>query len=188
MANFNFHTTGPIRPLGNELGISAWNIAVWKAPQETGNLRKSIHLQQNGPRVKRIWYDDYNANYIDFLENGTSRNRKHVGFIENDTVGAILQETYLYLLTGQVSYVTAPIIVERLGKVRNYERKLLNDIGYNLNRRITASDRARLSRINYQNTIGPNQNNMYSRSMQSVGSIGAQPDRTKMVYGKLRGV
>lgn len=188
MANFDFYSTGPIRKLDNDLGISVWNISVWKAPQETGNLRKSIHLQQNGPKVKRIWYDDYNANYIEFLENGTSRNRRHVGFIENDTVTAILQETYLYLLTGQTTYATTPVITERLGKVRNYERRLLSDIGYNLNRRITANDRARLSRLQYRKTVGPNQNNQYTRNMHSVIAIGGQPDRTRMVFGKLKGV
>jgi len=183
--NLNFYVTEDSKPhpLTSELGISYLNIAVNDAPYRTGNLRSVIKLQQNGPKTKRIIYNDNDAYYLNFLEEGRGRNKKHVGFIENDTVNDILRETYLFLLSGNVSYSGLPQIVFRTDKPRNYERQILAQNQVSLNKRLTASDRALLSR-KYVRDKGLGVGKTYY-NRNSVGSLGVQSSNinTKIHYG-----
>ncbi len=131
--------------LGPELGYSIWNIAVACAPYRTGNLRSGIALQNNGPKIKRIMYNDYDAYYLNYLEEGIGRVKRHKGFIENKTVNMIYSETANYLTYGKASFSGIPTVSLRSDKARNYERIMLRNINYDLNKRITANDRAKLS-------------------------------------------
>ncbi|NCC41781.1 MAG: hypothetical protein EOM21_20685 [Gammaproteobacteria bacterium] len=189
MANFTIHATDKIPyKLTTGLGYSIWNIAVMKAPYETGNLKSQIMLQNNGSKVKRIVYNDYNAYYLNYLEEGRGRNKRHIGFIENDTVNAILSETYLFLLTGRTTFSGVPTINFRNERARNYERNSLREIGFNLQRRISANDRATLSRIEARKHGLDGNKGFYTRNVERVNVVNRNSSENKIYYsyGKLR--
>ena len=165
MANFRVTVDKVAHTLHADLGRSLWNIAINSAPYRTGNLRSAIYMQRNSQDVKRFIYDDYKAYYLNFLEEGKGRNKKHVGFIENKTVNTMVMEIMNYIQTGKATFNSIPKVVLRTDKARNYERKLLNDIGFNLNRRITANDRATLSK-NFYRTVEQKRGKGYSQNMK----------------------
>ena len=146
--NINIHCTNEDQPykFDSSLGISFLNIAVNDAPYRTGNLRRAILLQQNGTKIKRIIYNDYDAYYLNFLEEGQGRNKMHKGFISEKTTNDILTETVQFLLTGTASFEYMPSIVFRTDRGRNYERAILAKNQISVNKRLTANDRAMLSR------------------------------------------
>ena len=170
--------------LGPELGISMLNIAVIDAPYRTGNLRSAIVLQHNGPKVKRIWYDDYNAFYLKFLEEGLGRVKKHKGFIEYDTVGDIVLEVMSYIATGEVTYVGMPVIYLRSDRARNYERQLLQERNISLDKRLSANDRARLSREQFRKSNAYSKG-LYTRNMVRAETRHTSRNKLNTVYGNI---
>lgn len=140
---------------GVDIGISVWNVARKDAPIRTGNLRRSIYLIANSPRKKSIYYDMFSAYYIDFLETGSGRNKKHKGFIENITVKDIYFELLSYFTTGQVSMpsINAVNVIGSKDKARNYERDILRSVGISPNIRLDATQRALMSKM-YVKTVG----------------------------------
>ena len=67
----------------------AKGIAMFLAPFDTGNVRFNAikgELTNDGFRIK---YSLPDAFYIYFLEEGTAKSQKHVGFIANETVPTI---------------------------------------------------------------------------------------------------
>ena len=167
-----------------DLGISMLNIAVIDAPYRTGNLRSAIALQHNGPKVKRIWYDDYNAFYLKYLEEGQGRVKKHKGFIEYETVGDILIEVMSYIATGEVTYTGMPVIYLRSDRARNYERQLLQERNISIDKRLSASDRARLSRQRFRDKNASSKG-LYSRNMVRPEVRYTSRDKLNTVYGKI---
>ena len=132
--------------MDTDLGISIWNIAINNAPYRTGNLRNQIRLTSNSTKTKRIIYYDQDAYYLNYLEAGVGRNKKHKGFIENKTVLQVYSEVFNYLQTGHATFTGIPTIVMRSDVARNYERQILKSNNIDPNTRITASDRALLSK------------------------------------------
>jgi hypothetical protein len=142
--------------LNNDIINSLWNVAVFNAPYKTGNLRSAIQKQLLKKGV-RFNYNDSEAFYVDFLERGIGRNKKHVGFIEFGTVDAMLTELMFYINTGMVSNSAVPFVKYKKDKARNYERQMMRKLNMDLSKNITAEQRAEFSRRRYmQNKKGKN--------------------------------
>ena len=143
MANFTVQSDN-FAGLTPSLNDSIWNIAVDNAPYRTGNLRAQIKRAESNGKRCRIFYNTQLAPYIDFLEEGVGRNKKHKGFIENKTVNAILFEVMEFIINRETTYTGIPTITLRTDRARNYERKMLRGVGLNPNMRINAVERATL--------------------------------------------
>lgn len=130
----------------HQLGMSLWNIAIARAPYETGNLRRSIMLAKNTENQIRFVYDDYRAYYLNYLEEGIGRVKKHIGFIEYKTVNSMIMEMLKYLNTGDVTFSNFPNVELRSGVYRMYERQIARNNNIDTTRRISANDRALLSK------------------------------------------
>jgi hypothetical protein len=129
---------------------SLWHVAVLNAPYKTGNLRSSIkRVSMNDNKVIYI-YSEAQAYYTDFLENGLGRNKKHIGFIENLTVGSMFTEIYNYAKSDKLSFSGIPVVVLRTDKQRSYERKMMKAMGFSSEIRVNAVDRATLSWMKFQ--------------------------------------
>ena len=174
--------------LDQDLGFSIWNIAINNAPYRTGNLRNQIKLQSNSKETKRIVYYDQDAYYMNYLEEGVGRNKKHKGFIENKTTLQILSEVVNYLQTGHATYSGFPIIVMRSDVARNYERKILRQQGLDPNLRLTANDRAILSK-NYVKGLPEGmsgQKNQFKRNFATPNVfLSERPDSLKSYKNKV---
>ncbi len=151
------------------LGISFLNIAVNNAPYRTGNLRNQIKLTANNKHQKTLIYNEFNAHYLHFLEEGIGRNKMHKGFISVDTVGGVFKETYQFLLTGEVEFTSAPKLALRTDRARNYERVLLKEAGISLDKRLTANDRAKLSNFYLENKV-----KRVANGSEKIRGIGAE--------------
>jgi hypothetical protein len=148
MADFAI-ATETYEGLKEELKNSLWNVAVLNAPYRTGNLRTSIKkIDINDNKVVYL-YSQAQAYYTDFLEKGLGRNKKHIGFIENLTVGSMIYDIMSYAQTGNPSFSGIPLVQLRTDKQRNYERKMMKAIGFTSEVRVNAVDRARLSYMQY---------------------------------------
>ena len=187
--NINLYTTNENQPykFTPELGISFLNIAVNNSPYRTGNLRRSIILQQNGPKIKRIIYKDSNAYYLNYLEEGQGRNKMHKGFISIDTTNDILKETYEFLLTGEVTYNKVPTIMLKTDRARNYERKLLEKNNISINKRLTAFDRATLSRMYVRENGLDASKNSSSKNKSTIHQKANANNKLFYGSGELRG-
>lgn len=130
--------------LMNSSKNSLWNIAVLNAPYRTGNLRANIKRSIDENKTHFV-YDNLEAAYIDFLEEGKGRNKRHIGFIENRTVNAMIIEIMTITLTGKPTFSSIPSIQLRTDKLRNYEKKIAKGLGIGPNERINAAERASLS-------------------------------------------
>ena len=141
---------------------SLWNVAVENAPFKTGNLRLNIKKSSVSNNKTSFIYDDLEAAYVNFLEEGIGRNKRHIGFIEFKTVSAMILEIDSFFSTGKVNYTGTPSIIPRTDRVRNYERKMMKSLGFGVDSRINASERAILSRIyNKQNKIRKSSGKLY---------------------------
>lgn len=127
-----------------EISNSLWNVAILNAPYRTGNLRSNIKRVENSKDKIKFIYDTSQAPYVDFLEKGIGRNKRHIGFIENLTVDSMVAEIMQAFQNQQSSFSEIPIVNLRTDKARNYERKMLRGMGVNVERRITAFERATL--------------------------------------------
>ena len=123
---------------------SLWHVAVLNAPYRTGNLRANIKRSIRDNKTYFI-YDDLYAAYLDYLERGIGRNKKHTGFIEFKTTSSMFMEIVTTMLTKYPSYSGIPSIEMRTDVARNYERKLARKMGLGKNQRINANERAVLS-------------------------------------------
>jgi hypothetical protein len=185
--NIDLYLPNGAPTLTPELGLSAWNLAVQYAPYRTGNLRRNILLQNNGPKVKRIIYNDTEAFYLNYLENGIGPIKKHKGFIEDRTVGGIFSETIFFLNTGQVTFPFAPSVTLRTDRARNYERTILRNNNISMDKRLTANDRALLSReFSRQNGFTNAMKGVYTKNLQTPTVLNNQNDKLYFGYGKMR--
>jgi len=124
---------------------SLWNVAVSNAPYKTGNLRLNIKKSSSSTNKVTYIYDDLEAAYVDFLEKGIGRNKRHVGFIEFKTVFSMVSELKGFFMTGKVNFSGIPSVTPRTDKLRNYERKMAKSLGFDVDDRINAAERASLS-------------------------------------------
>lgn len=128
---------------------SLWSVAIYNSPYKTGNLRASIkRISMSKDRVM-FAYSEQQAYYTDFLERGIGRNKKHVGFIENTTVGSMLMEIEQNAVLGTTTFAGIPVIKLRTDIARNYERKILKSKNMNPDSRVNAFSRAQMSMIMY---------------------------------------
>ena len=161
----------------DNINDSLWNVAVNSAPFKTGNLRLNIKKSSVSNNKTTYVYDDLEAVYVNFLEEGIGRNKRHVGFIEFKTVGAMMFEIDNFFSTGKVTFSGTPSITPRTDRVRNYERKMMKSLGFGVDSRVNASERAILSRIyNRQNKIRKSSGKLYD-NMRSPLNANIQGSR-----------
>lgn len=142
------------------MGYLAFNIAVIRAPMDTGNLRRSIALSKNSGTLKQIRYNTIDANYITFLEEGIGPVKKHKGFIGRDTVLASIEAIINLYETGSYPFVSFRPTVELkdTDKLFSRERNILNNHNIKSDK-ISADVRRNISRIHeleYRKTQGGN--------------------------------
>ena len=136
----------------SELSNSLWNILIENTPQETGNLRMNTIRINNSPRLSRFIVNTVEAPYGEFLDKGMGRNKKHIGYFSEKTPVDMASEIVNFSITGNLMKTSVPSITLRMGKIRNYERILMNKTGFNLNQRISAHERASLG-VMYNNML-----------------------------------
>ena len=166
-----------IKNFGN-INTSLWNVAVMNAPYKTGNLR--LNIKKSSPSLNKTFfvYDDLEAAYVNFLEEGIGRNKRHVGFIENRTLNAMLFEIDYFFVTGKTSFAYSPSVMPRTDKLRNYERKMAERLGFSVNTRINASERASLSFGFRKGYKRKRTNDQMYKNISSPMNKGVQYDRT----------
>lgn len=143
--------------LTDALKDSLWSVAVYSSPYRTGNLRASIKRISLSKNKVMFAYSEQQAYYTDFLERGIGRNKKHIGFIENLTVGTMLSEIEVNAVLGINTFVGIPVLKLRTDIARNYERKILKSNNMNPDSRVNAFSRAKMSMIMYaKNKKGKN--------------------------------
>jgi len=151
----------------NELANSLWNILIQNTPQETGNLRMNTTRINNSARLIRFAMNTVEAPYGEYLDKGIGRNKKHTGYFSEKTPYDMVWEIVKYGWSGDLLKTTPPSVTLRMGKLRNYERKLIDKNNFNMNKRITAHERALLGVMhNRLNTQGGNK--VLSSSMKAT--------------------
>lgn len=143
MANFTVESDNFVG-LTPSLNDSLWNIAINNAPYRTGNLRAQIKRAEASGKRCRIFYNTQLAPYLEFLEAGQGRVKIHKGFIEDRTVGAMVDELMQFISSGITTFSGIPTITFRTDRARNYERTMIRKAGMNPNMRINAYERATL--------------------------------------------
>jgi hypothetical protein len=142
--------------LDTDIANSLWHILILNTPQETGNLRMNMKRINNSSKLIRFCMNTVEAPYGEYLDLGVGRNKKHVGFFSEKTPTDMAFEIIKFALTGELLSSTVPSVTLRLGKLRNYERKLMAQTSYNMNKRITAHERATLGIMNNQSINNAN--------------------------------
>ena len=144
------------------LGYWFWNIAILIAPIDTGNLRSAITLKANKERRIRISYNEFIANYVQFLEEGQGPVKKYQDFIKKDTVEVIAEQLVSWIITGRrplyARQGVKPIVNLRNSKYKPFsmEKTLLKQANMNA-RVITARSRMEISKIREVNYTGAKQ-------------------------------
>lgn len=147
MSNFTVNSRLSIKKANEikfDLFTSLWNVAVINAPYKTGNLRANIKRSMDMEKVHFI-YDDLEAAYVDFLERGIGRNKRHVGFIEYKTVARMINEIRYASTSGEVRFKSIPSIQMRTDVLRNYEKRMAKALGIEPEEKINAAERAAFS-------------------------------------------
>lgn len=155
---FKLEVDREIDGLNDDLANSIWQLLIYSAPYDTGNLRSAIKKQTSNKHKIMFIYDLSQALYIEFLEQGLGFIKKYKGFIENKSVGEAIQETIYWATTDKTTYGGVPTIVLRGrltkkagrtfegGAPIGYEKKILVDTKTPL----TAKERNLLSQLNYK--------------------------------------
>jgi hypothetical protein len=128
--------------INQSLSNSLWNILIENTPKETGNLALNTIRINSSPKLSRFMMNTVEAPYGEFLDSGIGRNKKHTGYFSEKTPIDMAWEISGYALMGSLLKTTVPSITLRMGKVRNYERQMIAKTGFNMNKRITAHERA----------------------------------------------
>ena len=141
--------------LDDELANSIWQLLVYSAPYDTGNLRSAIKKSVSNARRILFIYDETTAVYLKFLEDGVGFVKKHKGFISVVSLGEATMEVMYYAKTGQTTFSGVPIVVLRGrlnkkagrsyggGKPMGYEKTMLID----KRTQLTAKERSLLSKL-----------------------------------------
>ena len=151
--DFHIETDQEITELSSGLGYWLWNLAVVLAPYDTGNLRRSIVMSANSANHKKYVYNSMNAFYLDYLERGVGNIKKYKGFIEERTVGRMVEEVIHYCVTGKTGLLTGkPMVTLQTSSngAMFHEKTILKKLGVDLDDvEITGDDRKYLSRMKY---------------------------------------
>jgi len=155
---FKLEVDREIDGLNDDLANSIWQLLVYSAPYDTGNLRSAIKKQISTKNKIMFIYDLSQALYIDFLEQGVGFIKKYKGFIENKSVGETIKEVLYWAETDKNTFSGVPIVVLRGrlmkkagrmfegGAPMGYEKNILVDTKLPL----TAKERNLLSQLNYK--------------------------------------
>lgn len=153
-------------------GYWSWNIAVMGTPLDTGNARSNVFLRTNQPRHISIIWDLFMANYVQFLEEGRGPVKKYKGFISVDILGAMMEQSIAWILTGKEPYYATreltPFVALGVSKHKPFsmERVFLKQADMNMNN-ITAKARGEISKIRSLN---------YSQGLIPQVTRGDKPD------------
>ena len=93
--------------LDDDLANSIWQLLVYSAPYDTGNLRSAIKKQTTNKSKKiKFVYDESKAAYlILILEEGVGPVKKHKDFISVKSVMEGTKELMYFLQTGKVTFL-----------------------------------------------------------------------------------
>ena len=144
------------------LGYWFWNIAILIAPIDTGNLRSAITLKANKERRIRISYNEFIANYVQFLEEGQGPVKKYQDFIKKDTTEVIAEQLVSWIITGKrplyAKQGVKPIVQLSASKYKPFsmEKTLLKQANMNASV-INARSRMEISKIRELNYTGSKQ-------------------------------
>lgn len=166
MATFYVTTDVPFEGLTSDLGYWLWNVLLVMIPYDTGNLRSSFKMRNNSTRRISFIFDDAEAYYVDYLEEGIGFVKKYKDFIKRDMFGTMLSEVIYFVKTGRTGLITSKPHVElresQYGSPIGYENKILKYHGEHA-RNITATDRKHLSQIMYRSMEDKNISSMSGR-------------------------
>lgn len=153
MATIYVYTDVPFKGLTSDLGFWLWNVLMVMIPYDTGNLRSSFKMKNNSTRKISFIFDDAEAYYVEYLEEGIGFVKKYKDFIKRDMYGTMISEVIYYIKTGKTGIITSkPNVKMRESHYSNpigYENKILKYHGQHA-KSITADDRKNLSRIMYR--------------------------------------
>jgi hypothetical protein len=139
------------KDLSVSLGRAAWNIAVMNAPEDTGNLKRSIMLVNNTSKEIVIRYNLLTANYAQFLEDGVGPVKKYKGFISQNTTADIVEEIIYFAKNGTISDWTLglkPLVaLKKSYNVFNKERQIMKERFGKVKPYITAEQRKQISKL-----------------------------------------
>jgi len=148
---FYVQTDQDITYLPASLGYWLWNVAVLLAPEDTGNLKRSITMNRNSDKTKLITYNVFNAVYLHYLEEGMGSVKKYKDFIKTQTVGQFIVEIIDYIKTGKTKgFGTKPLVTLSISSngAMFYERRMLKQLDGS-KKNLTADDRKTLSQLRY---------------------------------------
>ena len=185
MAQLIVATAIPYEGLTSELGYWLWNVLMTGIPYDTGNLRSSFKLKSNGSRKISFIFDDSEAYYVDYLEEGIGFVTKHKDFIKKGLVGLTLQELIYFIKTGKTGLITSkPTVVMRESRYSSpigYERKILKQMNSHINY-INAKERGVLSKIKFKQEWGAYEQRLMGgrtprilKEFKGNGSLDVQP-------------
>ena len=167
------------------LGYWFWNIAVLIAPIDTGNLRSAITLKANKERKIRISYNEFIANYVQFLEEGQGPVKKYQDFIKKDTTEVIAEQLVSWIITGRrplyARQGVKPIVNLRNSKYKPFsmEKTLLKQANMNANV-INAITRMQISKIRELTYTGVRQK-VTGQRVQTSGNF-RKSSRLQQIY------
>lgn len=166
MATIYVNTDKEFKGLTSEFAHWLWNVLMAMIPYDTGNLRSSFKLRNNSSSLIAFIFDDAEAYYVDYLEEGIGFVKKHKDFIKFQMFGALLSETIYFTKTGETGLITSkPNVTLRQSQYSSpigYERKILRYHEQNVDN-ITATDRRNLSSIMYRSMEEKNTTSMSGR-------------------------
>lgn len=151
----------PITRLTTDLSNSIWQVLVYSAPYDTGNLRSAIRKSADTNTRTLFIYDENQARYLDFLERGVGPVRKYKGFISQKSLNEATKEIVYWAKTGNTTFSGVPTVVllgrnkKRSrdgvgGKPIGYEKSMIKDVELYL----TAKERSTLSRMYVKQKFG----------------------------------
>lgn len=159
MATIYVNTSLDYNGLTSNLGFWLWNALLVEIPMDTGNLRASFKMRNNSQTMISYFFDDAEAYYVDYLEEGIGFVTKHKDFIKRDMVLVALQELVYFIKTGKTGLITTkPTVVLRHSQYASpigYEKKILKYHNQNV-KHLTGDDRKNLSRIMYRSVEDKN--------------------------------
>lgn len=167
------------------LGYWFWNIAILIAPIDTGNLRSAITLKANKERRIRISYNEFIANYVQFLEEGQGPVKKYQDFIKKDTTEVIAEQLVSWIITGKrplyAKQGVKPIVQLSASKYKPFsmEKTLLKQANMNANV-INAITRMQISKIRELTYTGVRQK-VTGQRVQTSGNF-RKSSRLQQIY------
>lgn len=158
-----------------QLAFQLWNSAIEVTPYDTGNARANVFLTRATEKQIVVTWNTFNANYVDFLEQGVGPVKKHKGFISQKAIEEFMIDLFLWIVTGTIEggSVQPPTVFTRQSKnVFSWEKNHLSNVGFS-ERKITQRRRKMVSKIreNRINLIGEQLGMKPANQNKNIGGL-----------------